>query len=430
MATWLFGTPTRPRYSETAASYHATIVGLRKIRLVAAASIVAFALVAAMVPAAAASTEDPAGTARPAAEDPPPVEAGEEPAAHPTPQLQPPPKEPPPDDEDPGSDETIEPAPTDSLSTEPPPGDTIGTEGDGEPGPPTGGGKDAALDDAVPPTDSPPGEIPAAEPPRAVVEGVVPETPAIADVESDAAAPEPEARAPSAPKPADRPRSNGPASSASTARSQAADQPAADAEPSMDALARSRRPDPSPDTGFDRAAAAGAGIMAGLAVTGRAHAAIAVAVEFGRAGGGWAGALVFNMWLRRQLRERRMSQRQLAALSGVDHSTISRLLSEDRRPSLATATKLVAAFGQVRGEEAEPAAADYFLRMPEETVFPARRVELALRADEALDEEQIRQLMSMYLNARRRHLAVQERPATMGRLRPTGPPGATSVRRR
>jgi transcriptional regulator with XRE-family HTH domain len=170
--------------------------------------------------------------------------------------------------------------------------------------------------------------------------------------------------------------------------------------------------------------------MAGLAVTGRAQATIAVAVEFGRAGGGWAGALVFNLWLRRQLRERRMSQRQLAALSGVDHSTISRLLSEDRRPSLATATKLVAALGHVRGEEAEPAAADYFQRMPEETVFPARRVELALRADEALDEQQVRQLMSMYLNARRRHQAMQERPAAMGRLGPAGPPEPASVRRR
>jgi transcriptional regulator with XRE-family HTH domain len=170
--------------------------------------------------------------------------------------------------------------------------------------------------------------------------------------------------------------------------------------------------------------------MAGLAVTSRAQATIAVAVEFGRAGGGWAGALVFNIWLRRQLRERRMSQRQLAALSGVDHSTISRLLSEDRRPSLATATKLVAALGHVRGEEAEPAAANYFQRMPEEIVFPARRVELALRADEELDEEQIRDLMSMYLNARRRHLAIRKRPAPMSRIGLAGPPEPASVRRR
>jgi transcriptional regulator with XRE-family HTH domain len=406
------------------------------IRLLATASIFACVLAAGMAPAAAASTEDAPGTALPAAEDPLPVEAGEEPAAHPTPQDEPPPKKPPPDDEDPGSEETIEPEPTDSLSTEPPPGDTTGTASDGEPGPPSDGVEDATSDDAAPPADappadappadSPPGEVPAAEPPRVVVEGIAPEPPGVALVASDVAATGPAVNAPSAPKPAERPRSAGPSPSAP----QAADPPAADADPGTDALARTRRPDPSPDTRFDRAAAAGAGLMAGLAVTGRAHATIAVAVEFGRAGGGWAGALVFNLWLRRQLRERRMSQRQLAALSGVDHSTISRLLSEDRRPSLATATKLVAAFGHVRGDEAEPAAADYFQRMPEETVFPARRVELALRADEALDEEQIRQLMSMYLNARRRHLAVQERPATMGRLRPTGPPEPASVRRR
>jgi transcriptional regulator with XRE-family HTH domain len=35
-----------------------------------------------------------------------------------------------------------------------------------------------------------------------------------------------------------------------------------------------------------------------------------------------------------------MSQRQLAQQSGVDHSTISRLVRGDRMPSLGTATKL------------------------------------------------------------------------------------------
>jgi hypothetical protein len=68
--------------------------------------------------------------------------------------------------------------------------------------------------------------------------------------------------------------------------------------------------------------------------------------------------------------------------------------------------------------------------MPEEVVFPARRVELALRADEELDEEQIRDLMSMYLNARRRHLVRRERPAPMSRIGPAGPPEPASVRRR
>jgi transcriptional regulator with XRE-family HTH domain len=164
------------------------------------------------------------------------------------------------------------------------------------------------------------------------------------------------------------------------------------------------RVDPNRNQAVDQAATAGAGLAAGLAVTNRIPAGVAVAIEFGRAGGGWAGTLVFNLWLRRQLRERRMSQRQLAALSGVDHSTISRLLRQDRRPSLTTATKLVSALRHVGGgDQAEPAAAVFFERMPEETVFPARRVELALRADEELNDEQVRRLMRLYLDARRRH---------------------------
>jgi transcriptional regulator with XRE-family HTH domain len=142
-----------------------------------------------------------------------------------------------------------------------------------------------------------------------------------------------------------------------------------------------------------------AGLVAGLAVTNRAPASVAVAIEFGRAGGGWAGAIVFNLWLRRQMRERPMSQRQLAILSGVDHSTISRLLLHDRRPSLATATKLARALRHLDGESD---TADYFERIPEETVFPARRVEMALRADELLDDAEVRRLMSLYLDARRR----------------------------
>ena len=42
----------------------------------------------------------------------------------------------------------------------------------------------------------------------------------------------------------------------------------------------------------------------------------------------------FNEWLRAQLKAKKMSQRQLAQQSGVDHSTISRLIRGDRMPSL------------------------------------------------------------------------------------------------
>jgi transcriptional regulator with XRE-family HTH domain len=142
-----------------------------------------------------------------------------------------------------------------------------------------------------------------------------------------------------------------------------------------------------------------AGLAAGLVVTNRAPASVAVAIEFGRAGSGWASAVVFNLWLRRQLRARRMSQRQLALLSGVDHSTISRLLIQDRRPSLDTATKLAKALRQADGEFD---TADFFDRTPEEALFPARRVEIALRSDELLDDASVVDLMKIYLQTRRK----------------------------
>ena len=136
-------------------------------------------------------------------------------------------------------------------------------------------------------------------------------------------------------------------------------------------------------------------IMAPRAVT----TTVSVAVEFGRAGNGWAGAIVFNLWLRRQMRERRMSQRQLAALSGVNHSTISRLINGERVPSLATATRLARAFRHVRGEDD---AFAYFTRLPEETIFPTTRVEMALRADDEINDDDVRSLMAAYLGARAR----------------------------
>jgi transcriptional regulator with XRE-family HTH domain len=169
---------------------------------------------------------------------------------------------------------------------------------------------------------------------------------------------------------------------------------------------------------FDSVVAAGSGLAAGLIVANQVPSSVTIAIEFGRAGGGWAGAIVFNLWLRRQMRERRMSQRQLAALAGVDHATISRLLRHDRVPSLATATKLAGALRQVQGEQAGPDTADYFERKPEETVFPARRVELALRADELLDDEQVRHLMNIYLDARRRHQALGTSPSAPTRAGP------------
>ena len=133
---------------------------------------------------------------------------------------------------------------------------------------------------------------------------------------------------------------------------------------------------------------------------------VSVAVEFGKAGQGWAGAIVFNLWLRRQLRERRMSQRQLAHLSGVNHSTISRLLAGDRIPSLETATKLAQAL-RVPNEDIA-AELGFVTGRP---AMPMQRVEAALRGDEGLDEADVRELMEAYI-ARRRRLNLRTVDAT------------------
>jgi transcriptional regulator with XRE-family HTH domain len=140
--------------------------------------------------------------------------------------------------------------------------------------------------------------------------------------------------------------------------------------------------------------------------------AVSVAVEFGRAGSGWAGTIAFNIWLRRQLRERRMSQRQLAAYSGVDHSTISRLLSGDRTPSLDTATRLAHTLRKLGGFDT---AADYFDRQADMAVFPTKRVEAALLADDELDDEDVRELMQAYLVARARRRRLRAAAAAASR---------------
>ena len=148
---------------------------------------------------------------------------------------------------------------------------------------------------------------------------------------------------------------------------------------------------------------------------------VGVAVEFGKAGHGWAGAIVFNLWLRRQLRERRMSQRHLAHLSGVDHSTISRLLTGDRTPSLETAAKLARAL-RVSNEEIG-AELGFVAERP---ALPTQRVEAALRGDSDLDDTDVRELMEEYI-ARRLRLrlkavdsttAVRGPPATLPPDRP------------
>ena len=87
----------------------------------------------------------------------------------------------------------------------------------------------------------------------------------------------------------------------------------------------------------------------------------------------------FNAWLRSQLKEKKMSQRQLALQSGVDHSTISRLIKGDRMPSLGTATKLARGLREITDEAEGPA---YFASLNSRPVLPTTRVEYALRGDD------------------------------------------------
>jgi transcriptional regulator with XRE-family HTH domain len=107
----------------------------------------------------------------------------------------------------------------------------------------------------------------------------------------------------------------------------------------------------------------------------------------------------FNEWLRAQLKAKKMSQRQLAQQSGVDHSTISRLIRGDRMPSLGTATKLARGLRELRDDADAPA---YLGLVSSAAPNPTARVEYALRSDDMLTEPQVRQIMEYYLAVRMR----------------------------
>jgi transcriptional regulator with XRE-family HTH domain len=117
----------------------------------------------------------------------------------------------------------------------------------------------------------------------------------------------------------------------------------------------------------------------------------------------------FNEWLRAQLKAKKMSQRQLAQASGVDHSTISRLVRGDRTPSLGTATKLARGLREIR----EDADAPQYMGLVSggTTMNPTARVEYALRSDDSLGEAQVRQVMEYYLAVRMRRYARPVAPA-------------------
>ena len=115
----------------------------------------------------------------------------------------------------------------------------------------------------------------------------------------------------------------------------------------------------------------------------------------------------FNEWLRAQLKAKKMSQRQLAQQSGVDHSTISRLIRGDRMPSLGTATKLARGLRELRDDADTP---QYLGLVAAGASNPTARVEYALRADELLTEAQVRQIMEYYLAVRMRRFGRAFQP--------------------
>ena len=123
----------------------------------------------------------------------------------------------------------------------------------------------------------------------------------------------------------------------------------------------------------------------------------------------------FNEWLRAQLKAKKMSQRQLAQQSGVDHSTISRLIRGDRMPSLGTATKLARGLRELRDDADTP---QYLGLVAAGATNPTARVEYALRADELLSEPQVRQIMEYYLAVRMRRFGRTFQPSEPTSNRP------------
>jgi transcriptional regulator with XRE-family HTH domain len=115
--------------------------------------------------------------------------------------------------------------------------------------------------------------------------------------------------------------------------------------------------------------------------------------------------VLFREWLDLQLRARRMSLRQLAERSGVNASTVSRIIRGQRRPTLRTAVRLARA---VRGATDEPTASRYFGSLPD-PIDPVASVERALRADGTLADGEVRNVMSLYLNLRRQSQEQRQR---------------------
>jgi transcriptional regulator with XRE-family HTH domain len=106
----------------------------------------------------------------------------------------------------------------------------------------------------------------------------------------------------------------------------------------------------------------------------------------------------FREWLTLQLRARRMSLRQVALRSGVNVSTVSRIVRGERRPTLRTAVRLARV---VRDSADESSATRFFGSLTSDSLDPVSEVERALRADADLDDDDVRRVMRVYLGSRR-----------------------------
>src|SRR4029079_4115672 len=115
----------------------------------------------------------------------------------------------------------------------------------------------------------------------------------------------------------------------------------------------------------------------------------------------------FNDWLRTQLKAKKMAQRQLAQQSGVDHSTISRLIRGDRMPSLGTATKLARGLRELR-DDAD--TTQYLGLAATGSTNPTARVQSDPPEDQLLSEAQVRQIMEYYLAVRMRRYGRSFQP--------------------
>jgi len=101
---------------------------------------------------------------------------------------------------------------------------------------------------------------------------------------------------------------------------------------------------------------------------------------------------LFREWLARRIAERRLSQAQVALRSGVARSTVGRILSGDRHPTLDTAIGLVGALD-------DGVLPRFYARLGR-TGDPFERVAHIVHADPHLSEADAAKLLRLYREMR------------------------------